>query len=197
MTEKFWTWLVIRISGPDALALPLAEGMFTRWTAMPAYGPSGQTREQAHADVAQFLEAAPPEGESVRKSWAAGAKDDTVYLTTPDGMIVFAILPYAGDRPERQIVAVEEWVEEFTANMRAAVAGFDIQVSMPTYRIEADVPLRSDWLPASAFTRVYTDRAAAVATAIEGVDDPAEDEVRVVCVETGEIVWRSTEHEYE
>ena len=186
MNETCWSWLVIRISGPDALALP-------------TYGPSGQTREQAHADVAQFLEAAPPSpgGESVRKSWAAGAKDDTVYFTTPDGMIVFAILPYAGDRPERQVVAVEEWVEEFTAKIRSALAGLDSQVSMPTYRIEADVPLRSDWLPASAFAQVYTDLAAAIATAIEGVYDPAEDEVRVVCVETGEIVWRSTEDEYE
>jgi hypothetical protein len=66
-----------------------------------------------------------------------------------------------------------------------------------TYRIESDVPLSSDILPAGEFTRVHTDRAWAVATAIEGVDDPKETEVRVVCVETGEVVWRSTEQEYE
>jgi hypothetical protein len=36
-----------------------------------------------------------------------------------------------------------------------------------------------------------------VATAIEGVDDPDEQEVRVVCIEDGEIVWRSTDYEYE
>ncbi|MDA8094033.1 MAG: MerR family DNA-binding transcriptional regulator, partial [Betaproteobacteria bacterium] len=39
--------------------------------------------------------------------------------------------------------------------------------------------------------------ASAVAMAMEGVDDPEEQEVRVICVETGEVVWRSTEAEYE
>jgi hypothetical protein len=66
-----------------------------------------------------------------------------------------------------------------------------------TYRIESDHPLESDWMPAKAFTQHYEDLSAAVATAIEGVDDPAEQEVRVVCVESGEVVWRSTEEEYE
>ncbi len=69
--------------------------------------------------------------------------------------------------------------------------------SVKTYRIESSYKLTSDWLPAAAFTRVYTDSSVAVATAIEGVDDPAEQEVCVVCVEDGEIVWRSTDHEYE
>jgi hypothetical protein len=43
----------------------------------------------------------------------------------------------------------------------------------------------------------YKDGAAAVAMAIEGVDDPATGEVRVVDVATGTVVWRSTEDEYE
>jgi hypothetical protein len=64
-------------------------------------------------------------------------------------------------------------------------------------RIESDVPLSSDWLPVGAFTAVYSDRSMAVATAIEGVDDPAADEVRVVDAATGEVVWRSTDEEYE
>ncbi|MBO0858663.1 MAG: hypothetical protein J2P21_09390 [Chloracidobacterium sp.] len=68
---------------------------------------------------------------------------------------------------------------------------------MYTYRIESDYPLSSDWLPADAFTRHYTDRASAVAIAIEGVDDPQDMEVRVVCVETGEVVWFSTQEQYE
>lgn len=67
----------------------------------------------------------------------------------------------------------------------------------PTYRIESDHALGSGWLPASAFARTYDDLAWAVATAIEGVEDPATQEVRVVCVESGAIVWRSTDHEYE
>lgn len=65
------------------------------------------------------------------------------------------------------------------------------------YRIESDFPLGSDWLPASAFTQHDERESSAVATAIEGVDDPKEMEVRVVCVETGKIVWRSTEEDSE
>lgn len=65
------------------------------------------------------------------------------------------------------------------------------------YRIESDYPLASDWLPATAFTLHYESQSAAVAIAIEGVDDPEEQEVRVICVETGEVVWRSTEAHYE
>lgn len=66
-----------------------------------------------------------------------------------------------------------------------------------TYRIESDFPLNSDWLPAKAFKQHFNNISDAQAIAIEGVDDPAEQEVRVVCVETGEVVWRSTEEEYE
>ena len=65
------------------------------------------------------------------------------------------------------------------------------------YRIESDLTLSSDWLPSDGFSRTYTDRAVAVATAIEGVDDPAIREVRVVDVGTGTVVWRSTDDEYE
>jgi len=61
-----------------------------------------------------------------------------------------------------------------------------------TYRMESSHKLESDWLPASAFSRAHDDCSTAVATAIEGVDEPAEQEVRVVCVETGEIVSQIT-----
>ncbi|MEF3193374.1 MAG: hypothetical protein K6346_04060 [Halothiobacillaceae bacterium] len=66
-----------------------------------------------------------------------------------------------------------------------------------SYRIESDFKLSSDWLPAKAFKQHYDSVGAAIATAIEGVDDPEEQEVRVICVETGEVVWRSTEERYE
>lgn len=66
-----------------------------------------------------------------------------------------------------------------------------------TYRIEADFPLESDWLPAKVFAQSYDSESAAVAMAIEGVDDPAEQEVRVIRVETGEVVWCSTDEQYE
>lgn len=66
-----------------------------------------------------------------------------------------------------------------------------------TYRIESDFPLESDWLPKKAFKQHYDSMSSAVAIAIEGVEDPKETEVRVVCVETGLVVWRSTDEEYE
>ncbi|MDR2787917.1 MAG: hypothetical protein LBD06_06095 [Candidatus Accumulibacter sp.] len=65
------------------------------------------------------------------------------------------------------------------------------------YRIEADFPLQSDWLPAKVFSRHHDSVSAAKAIAIEGVDEPGEGEARVICVETGEVVWRSTDEEYE
>jgi hypothetical protein len=66
-----------------------------------------------------------------------------------------------------------------------------------SFRVESDLRLESDWMPPEAFTMVYSSSAAAVATAIEGVEDPATEEVRVIDTSTGEVVWRSTEHEYE
>jgi hypothetical protein len=66
-----------------------------------------------------------------------------------------------------------------------------------TYRIDSDVELSSDWLPVAAFNVEYDSRSVAVATAIEGVDDPSVDEVRVVEVSSGVVVWRSTDEEFE
>lgn len=68
---------------------------------------------------------------------------------------------------------------------------------MSPFRIDADVELHSDWLPGEVFAAVFDDRAMAVATAIEGVDDPELEEVRVICLATGEVVWRSTGEEFE
>ena len=68
---------------------------------------------------------------------------------------------------------------------------------MSGFRIESDVDLKSDWLPTVALNAVYRDRSAAVATAIEGVEDPAIEEVRVVDIDTGTVVWRSIDEEWE
>lgn len=65
------------------------------------------------------------------------------------------------------------------------------------YRIKSDYPLKSDWLPAKAFKQHYDCQSTAIAIAIEGVDDPEDQEVQVVCVETGEVVWRSIDEKYE
>jgi len=64
------------------------------------------------------------------------------------------------------------------------------------YRIESDYRLASDLLPVEAFDRFYESLDEAIAIAIEGVDDPEEQEVRVVCVDTAGVVWRSTEAEF-
>lgn len=62
--------------------------------------------------------------------------------------------------------------------------------------IESDYPLHSDWLPKEAFTTIYRDKNAAVVTAVEGVEDQTM-EVRVIDLSTGEVVWNSTEEEFE
>lgn len=61
------------------------------------------------------------------------------------------------------------------------------------YKIESKHPLKSDWLHFKVFRQIYNSKAAAIAIAVEGVDDPEKQEVRVICVETGEVVWRSTD----
>ena len=73
---------------------------------------------------------------------------------------------------------------------------------MPTktssgFRIESQYKLESDWLPESAFKSMYSDISSAVAIALEGVDDPEEQEVCVIDVATEEVVWRSTDEKYE
>lgn len=65
------------------------------------------------------------------------------------------------------------------------------------YRLESQYALKSDWLPDKAFTRTFLDIADAISTAIEGTEDPLECPVRVVCVETGEVVWDSAKEKFE
>ncbi|MDI9915792.1 hypothetical protein [Rhodococcus sp. IEGM 1379] len=69
--------------------------------------------------------------------------------------------------------------------------------NMSGYRIESDAPLTSDWRPLGVFDQLYDDIEAAIPIAIEGVDEPGITEVRVVDVKTGDVVWRSTDEEYE
>lgn len=60
------------------------------------------------------------------------------------------------------------------------------------FRIESNHKLTSDWLPKTEFTKIHSDLSYAIATAIEGVDDPKQ-EVRIVDISTNQVVWRSTE----
>lgn len=61
------------------------------------------------------------------------------------------------------------------------------------FKIESDHALASDILPKDAFTSIYDDKDVAIAAAIEGVSEPDKQEVRVVELATGGVVWRSTE----
>jgi len=65
------------------------------------------------------------------------------------------------------------------------------------YKIESEHKLSSDFLPDYMFTKIHEDLSGAVATAIEGVDDPKSQEVKVIDLDTGEVVFNSTEEDYE
>lgn len=63
------------------------------------------------------------------------------------------------------------------------------------YRIESTHPFSNRLLPASKFPQVYQDRSLAVVMAAKSVSNLAGQEVRVVHVPTGEIVFRKTSRE--
>jgi hypothetical protein len=65
------------------------------------------------------------------------------------------------------------------------------------YRLYSEYKLESDWLPTSEFSRIFDCQAGAIATAIEGVDDPEEQQVLVIDIDTGETVWDSTQESYQ
>lgn len=57
------------------------------------------------------------------------------------------------------------------------------------YRIESREPLLGKLLPPSMFRRLYADPSLAVAVAVKSVVDPTRQQVRVVDVDSGEIVF--------
>ena len=60
------------------------------------------------------------------------------------------------------------------------------------YRIESNHPVQGRLLPPSAFQQnIYSDRALAVAMAAKCVTRPSGQEIRVVHVPTGEVVFRT------
>lgn len=59
------------------------------------------------------------------------------------------------------------------------------------YRIESKEPLLGRLLPASVFKRLYANPSLAVAIAVKSVLDPTRQQVRVVDVESGEIVFET------
>lgn len=57
------------------------------------------------------------------------------------------------------------------------------------YRIESNVPLQGSLLPTATFELLYNDYSLAVAIAVKSVADPTRQQVRVVHVPSGEIVF--------
>jgi hypothetical protein len=60
------------------------------------------------------------------------------------------------------------------------------------YRIENKNSLKGSLLPRPDFDHLYANRSLAVAVAVKSVADPTRQEVRVVHVPSGEIVFRTT-----
>ncbi len=60
------------------------------------------------------------------------------------------------------------------------------------FRIESRDPLNGSLLPSPNFNHLYKDASLAVAVAVKSVADPTRQEVRVVHVPSGEIVFKST-----
>ena len=59
------------------------------------------------------------------------------------------------------------------------------------YRIESKDPLHGSLLPSTPFKQVYADCSLAVAVAVKSVSDPTRQEVWVVHVPSGEVVFRT------
>ena len=60
------------------------------------------------------------------------------------------------------------------------------------YRIESRDPLMGHLLPPTDFQHVFADCSLAVAVAVKSVADPTRQQVRVVHVPSGEVVFQTT-----
>jgi hypothetical protein len=62
------------------------------------------------------------------------------------------------------------------------------------YRIERSQPLRGSLLPPQSFQEYYSDRGLAVAVAVKSLADPTRQRIRVVHVDSGEVVFDTRPH---
>ncbi|WP_041388881.1 hypothetical protein [Polaromonas sp. JS666] len=65
-------------------------------------------------------------------------------------------------------------------------------MSSAQFRIESRDPLSGSLLPCSSFKPLYGNCSLAVAVAVKSVADPTRQQVRVVHVPSGEIVFQTT-----
>lgn len=59
------------------------------------------------------------------------------------------------------------------------------------YRIESSAPLRGSLLPLNSFKTLYNNRGLAVAVAVKSLADPTRQHIRVVHVDSGEVVFET------
>ncbi|OOG42821.1 hypothetical protein [Polaromonas sp. A23] len=62
------------------------------------------------------------------------------------------------------------------------------------FRIESSDPLRGSLLPPAPLQRLYSDQSLAVAVAVKSLTDPTRQDIRVVHIPTGEIVFQTSQY---
>ena len=62
------------------------------------------------------------------------------------------------------------------------------------FRIERSDPLRGSLLPPASLQQLYNSQSLAVAVAVKSLTDPTRQDIRVVHVPTGEIVFQTSTH---
>jgi len=62
------------------------------------------------------------------------------------------------------------------------------------FRIESSDPLHGSLLPPAPLQRLYTNQSLAVAVAVKSLTDPTRQDIRVVHVPTGEIVFQTSRY---
>lgn len=61
------------------------------------------------------------------------------------------------------------------------------------FRIESRDSLRGSLLPPASLQQLYTDRSLAVAVAVKSLTDPTRQDIRVVHIPSGEVVFQTSE----
>ncbi|MBA3594023.1 MAG: hypothetical protein H0W47_09525 [Polaromonas sp.] len=62
------------------------------------------------------------------------------------------------------------------------------------FRIECRGPLRGSLLPPASLRQTYSDQSLAVAVAVKSLTDPTRQDIRVVHIPSGEVVFQTSQH---
>ncbi|MEO8021935.1 hypothetical protein [Polaromonas sp.] len=62
------------------------------------------------------------------------------------------------------------------------------------FRIESRDPLRGSLLPPASLQQLYTNQSLAVAVAVKSLTDPTRQDIRVVHIPSGEVVFQTSQH---